>query len=292
LRSTAEAEEVSQECFLALSQLEPPSGDYFGPWLHRVATNLAIKRLRSDTRRTKREAEYAQGISPITELHHDDLHQAVDAVIEELPEDLRAPLVAYYLGQMTQADIARTMNIPRQTVNNRIQRGLESARRKLHKRGITAGAGALLLLLEGASAEAAPAHLVAKLGRRAIAGVSGMKAGRVAVASTGLAGIPVKGVATATALGLATAALVAVGIALWVGWHRDSAPPPAQAQQSAAHSAETTQAPAPPASTPTEQAAPGTAAPRPTGLHPALRTPPQEPLPVGVRQIRIQGSRQ
>ena len=59
LGDATEAEDVTQECFERLARMaEGPKG-HLGAWLHRVATNRALDRIRQARRRVAREKRYA-----------------------------------------------------------------------------------------------------------------------------------------------------------------------------------------------------------------------------------------
>jgi RNA polymerase sigma factor (sigma-70 family) len=170
LGDSTEAEDVTQECFEALAGAEPAPWDYVGPWLHRVATNLCRKRIRSDQRRRDRETRFAAQQHDHTELKWDDIYGFVDEAIQELPEKLRVPLGAHYLEDASHASIARTLGIPRRTVSNRLAKALQLLGKSLKKRGVTAPATALASLLGAKLAEAAPVPttLKASLGKLAL----------------------------------------------------------------------------------------------------------------------------
>jgi len=89
-----------------------------------------------------------------------------------LPETLREPLVAHYFEGHTQTDIAAALGIPRQTVTNRIRRGVEELRQRLRHQGIATGTVALssLLTANAAPASTLPPSLLTNLGKLALSG--------------------------------------------------------------------------------------------------------------------------
>ena len=158
LGNTAEAEDVSQECFAALSQVKRAPAGYLGPWLHRVATNLSLKRLRSDLRRKKRESEFAEAYLAQRDIEWDDVCEYVDEAIDELPEKLRIPVVAHFLDAQSHAAIAKSFHIPRETITSRMHRGVEEIRKSLRRKGIPVAAPALFSML-GANMRMGPRRL-------------------------------------------------------------------------------------------------------------------------------------
>ena len=229
----ADAEDVSQECFQALATAKRPPSAYLGPWLHRVATNIALNRRRSDGRSRAREDRFANASPVATQPEWNDVYRFVDEEVALLPEELRIPIVAYYLEGKSQPEIAAAIGTTRQTIANRMQRGIEMVRNGLAKKGIEvtsfALAGMFLAALPQAAAAAVPPTLVATLGKVALSG-----AGKnVAVAASGWA---LSGEALKIAAGGAIAlALVAVGLV--ASKTADAGPAKEVAQQSSASNA-------------------------------------------------------
>jgi RNA polymerase sigma factor (sigma-70 family) len=170
-----DAEEVAQECFETLAVTSSPPATYLGPWLHRVATNLSLKRIRSETRRHKREDRYVRDQATQSEAHWDDVYRFIDEAVAELPENFRAAVVARYLEAQTLESISRKLEVSPRTVAYRAEKGVTLIRRALRKRGITVGATSLATMMGANMAEAAvvPTALTAALGKLAVAGPSG-----------------------------------------------------------------------------------------------------------------------
>ena len=171
LRNSADAEDVAQECFLELSRTGPRIRTSLGGWLHTVATHRALDRIRSQARRRAREAEH-QERAAARQVDWDTLLSQVDDVLTELDEDLATPLVQHFLLGRTHDDIAAELGLSRSAVTTRIGRGVEEVRRRLSERGLLIAAGALTAGLATLAAEAAPATLVATLGKIALTGAS------------------------------------------------------------------------------------------------------------------------
>jgi len=174
LPNEGDAEDVSQECFETLAVATSPPASYLGPWLHRVATNLSLKRVRTDSRRAKRDDAYAREHSAQTEVEWDDVYRFVDEAIAELPEKLRAVVVARYLEAQTMEAIGKQLGVSPRTVAYRVEKGLTLVRCALQKRGIAVGAATLATMMGSnmAGATVLPATLTAALGKLAIASQS------------------------------------------------------------------------------------------------------------------------
>jgi RNA polymerase sigma factor (sigma-70 family) len=155
VRNDADAEDLTQECFAVLLRQKRPPHAPLGPWLHRVATNLALNHLRAQGRRAAREQKFEQANSG-DDIDRNEARAQLDEALLRLPDRLRAPLVAHFMEGSSQESIAVALGVSRQTVGYRMSKGLESLRRVLARKGVgvtTAGLGALL----GATrADAAP----------------------------------------------------------------------------------------------------------------------------------------
>ena len=91
LRNSNDAEDVAQECFEQLVTTDKPPRTNLAAWLHRVAANRALNRIKSDKRRRNREASFMSEHGDGTEIEWDDIYDFVDEAILELPEKLRIP---------------------------------------------------------------------------------------------------------------------------------------------------------------------------------------------------------
>lgn len=183
LRNDADAEDVAQECFFALSRAAGEVHTSLGGWLHRVATCKSRDRIRVDARRRLREHEYGAAGRRAVVPDCDDILEHVDAAIESLPETTREVIVAHFLGRKTHVEIASELGVSRRAVSYRIERGLESIRQDLGRRGVTCSAAVLGASL-AADASAAPASLMAILGKLAIvAGTTGGAGGATVTGS-------------------------------------------------------------------------------------------------------------
>jgi RNA polymerase sigma-70 factor, ECF subfamily len=128
-QDTAAAEDVAQEAFMAAIaaldrfDLRRP----LGPWLHRIAVNRAIdlfraRQLRQEVARDTMEEETSDE-SP--REHMPPLTDQMVAALGVLPIDQRAVIVMRYVLDRTPGEIARTLELPRGTVNSRLRRGLD-----------------------------------------------------------------------------------------------------------------------------------------------------------------------
>ncbi len=170
LRDAAEAEDITQECFLKLTTFKRPRRRSLGGLLHTFATREAINRLKARSRRTKREQRYASDVPEAPGPQWDEISKLMDEAIAQLPERLQHPLVAHFLEGRSQVAIAQELHLDESTVRYRIRKGIGQVRAYLKKRGVTVTIGALAASLTSNASPAAPASLCATLGKMALAG--------------------------------------------------------------------------------------------------------------------------
>ncbi|MBI5069253.1 MAG: sigma-70 family RNA polymerase sigma factor [Deltaproteobacteria bacterium] len=155
LRDAAEAEEVVQETFLAaLEKLPGFRGDAaFTTWLHRVAANAALMRLRKRRRAPDTLAEEpmdellprfdAQGHLLADGPGHDwakradeqladrQVRQAVEAAVQNLPEDYRIVFLLRDVEGLSSESMAELLGVSVAAVKSRLHRARLALRAKL-----------------------------------------------------------------------------------------------------------------------------------------------------------------
>ncbi len=135
LGDRAEAEDVAQEAMLRLWRIAPdwrPGAAAPGTWLHRVAANLCIDRLRRHRRMSPEEPPDAPDDAPsaVDRLAARDRAAALRAAIDELPDRQRAALVMRHFGDMANPEIAARLDVSVEAVESLLAR----ARRALAAR--------------------------------------------------------------------------------------------------------------------------------------------------------------
>lgn len=147
IRDPAEIEDVAQETFIkayrALPQFRGESAFY--TWLYRIAINSARNWQQASGRRpvslSALENEDGETFSQIDTLSDigtpesmmasQQVVQAVNDAIKDLPEDLRTAIVLREIEGMSYDDIAQTMGCPIGTVRSRIFRAREAIASRL-----------------------------------------------------------------------------------------------------------------------------------------------------------------
>jgi RNA polymerase sigma-70 factor, ECF subfamily len=154
------AEEVVQETFLALwnrAELFDPRAGSLAAWLHTIARNRTVDRLRAagrrpnlvplssaagqdehDTAALERIAASGTvlggadlGPGPEGELAATELREVIRLAMANLPEQERTALVLAYSSELTQSEIAEKLGWPLGTVKTRTRRALMRLREVL-----------------------------------------------------------------------------------------------------------------------------------------------------------------
>ncbi len=147
LRDQSDIDDVMQEAFIkayrALPQFRGDSAFY--TWLYRIAINTARNWMASQGRRPSspglnqtEDGETFDEIDNLTDnntpesvLASHEIASTVNAVIEQLPAELRTAIVLREIDGLSYEEIAETMDCPIGTVRSRIFRAREAIAAKL-----------------------------------------------------------------------------------------------------------------------------------------------------------------
>ncbi len=210
LQRTDLAEDVSQDCFLALSHAKVGVSS-LGGWLHTLATRKSLDRLESDTRRKRRE-QCVSRESESAPQSWDSVKDLVDEAIDELSVPIREVVIAHFLAGKTHQAIAELTGVPRTTVSSRCQKGIAMVREALRRRGVTLSQVGLAGLLTSHAVQAAPVSLTAALGKMALAGAGSTVTPLASTASIG-------GLLATSKMTVATLVATAICLAGWYASH-------------------------------------------------------------------------
>jgi RNA polymerase sigma-70 factor (ECF subfamily) len=109
----------------------------FLPWLYSVVLNH-LKTRRGRVRRIRLREEPlaidpARLEDPLSQLVDDERVQAVRTAVRDLPESLRAPVVLYYLEEMSVDEVCEVLDLGRENVKSRLFRARKALRKALEK---------------------------------------------------------------------------------------------------------------------------------------------------------------
>jgi RNA polymerase sigma-70 factor (ECF subfamily) len=132
------ADDVVQEAFLRAHQnlgrfdLERP----FGPWICRIAANLAVNHVRSPESREEGLPEAhaetpAAGAGPLAGVLDDEARRVLSRALDGLSADQRAVFVLRVFDELSYKEIAEALEISIGTVMSRLSRGRERLREAL-----------------------------------------------------------------------------------------------------------------------------------------------------------------
>jgi RNA polymerase sigma-70 factor (ECF subfamily) len=133
LMDRALAEDLSQEVFLQMyrSLRTIESQQHLAFWLRRVTAHRAIDRLRQERRVETTPLEEAAGVFAVSLGDDPLLRKHLQSLIGELAPMARAVVLLRYQEDLDPLEIARTLEIPVNTVKSHLKRSLSLLRRQL-----------------------------------------------------------------------------------------------------------------------------------------------------------------
>jgi RNA polymerase sigma factor (sigma-70 family) len=223
-----DAEDAFQATFLILARKAASvrNRDSLGPWLHGVATRIAVKARASTARRRDDAREYAETRSPPArierEIERDEVLDVIRDEIDRLPAVYREPLALCYVDGLKCEQIAQRLGRPVGTISVQIARARNRLRDRLARRGVLAPAAMLGLGVVNDASAAVSKTLIAStvkaalpfaVGHPAVMGTVPMPA--ASLAEGVLRAMFVTKLKLASALVLATLAATGVGLTAW-----------------------------------------------------------------------------
>jgi RNA polymerase sigma factor (sigma-70 family) len=165
-RDAHDAEDATQATFLTLAVHARTTGKirFVGPWLRKVSHRLALDIRRSKKRRSAREERHSQmngngnghngnghrDTAPaFSGMQMEELRQILREELDKLPAKYRLPLILYYFGGLSPADMGKELNCNTSTLGVRLHRGRKMLADNLAHRGITMPMSMLIGLLTG-----------------------------------------------------------------------------------------------------------------------------------------------
>ncbi len=130
------ADDVAQEAFVRAWQALPrfDVGRPFGPWVCRIAANLAVSHMRSPRQREEPLPESlgeAPAPDPLDGVLEGEAKRLLEGALERLSAEQRAVFVLRVFEEMTYQQIAEALTVPVGTVMSRLSRAREHLREAL-----------------------------------------------------------------------------------------------------------------------------------------------------------------
>jgi RNA polymerase sigma factor (sigma-70 family) len=181
VRDSHLAQDVSQSVFVALANnaAQLTERRALAGWLHRTAQNIAAQFVRTDVRRRAREQEAAamnQIVATSPETGWEQIEPHLDDALGELNEPDRDAILLRYFGGKSAGEMAATLGISDEAAQKRVGRAVERLRQFFSKRGISIGAGGLVVIISAHAVQAAPAGLATIISAGALTGAAASSA--------------------------------------------------------------------------------------------------------------------
>lgn len=134
--SAADAEDLTQQTFLTaqakLDQLREP--DKARSWLLTIVRNGFLKSRRRPDFAAFDSFDHLADPAPAQELDGPVDGEEIQAVLSEMPEEFRTPLILFYFQEQSYREIAEQMETPIGTVMSRLSRAKAYLRSRLLQR--------------------------------------------------------------------------------------------------------------------------------------------------------------
>lgn len=133
-RNRTQAEDIVQGAFLqAYDRIDQfDASRPFEPWFLRIVVNTALMSVRSHKKITP-ENDALELIAP--DLYHEleaaDLKETIWATLDRLSPEQRAAVILHYYADLSNTEIAQTLNCPPGTVRRRLHDARQNLRRLL-----------------------------------------------------------------------------------------------------------------------------------------------------------------
>src|ERR1035441_6610645 len=172
VRSRELAEEVAQSVFsdLARNAARLKVKTVLSAWLYQVTRGQAVDVVRRESRRQARE-RFAAEMTAVNATSSDwtRIELLLDDAMESLNETDRAAVLLRYFENKPLREVGALLGASDDAAQKRVSRAVERLREFFSKRGVTASASGLVVLLSANAIQAAPAGLVAAISTTAAA---------------------------------------------------------------------------------------------------------------------------
>jgi len=162
--SHALSQEITQTVFLILARQagRVASHPCLAGWLHRTASQVASRALRTEWRRQRRESEAAALTSPNMKDPDDSqsILNCLDEAMSQLGRSDHSVLVLRYFLRKSMKDVGAALGTTEPAAKMRVQRALGRLRNELARKGILCSSTLLAEVLEQSAVISAPSAIV------------------------------------------------------------------------------------------------------------------------------------
>lgn len=139
LRSIRDAEEVAQEAYARMLKLEEPDTiSHMQAYLFKIASNIAVDRMRQQGRRPRHSSIDEAGLElPAPAAAVDRIFEArqqlklIEDIVAELPPKCRKAFLLYKFRNQSYRDIAAEMNLTESMIRKHVLRAISYCRARL-----------------------------------------------------------------------------------------------------------------------------------------------------------------
>ena len=175
VRSPQLAEEVAQSTFADLAReaakLKPDT--IVTAWLYQVARRTAVDVVRKESRRQLRE-QIAVEMNAMNATANEwtQIEPLLDDAMAALDEADRAAVLLRYFENQSLRDVGQQLGVGDDAAQKRVSRAVERLREFFAKRGVSVGAGGLVVVISANAVQAAPVGLAVTISAAALAGTA------------------------------------------------------------------------------------------------------------------------
>jgi len=174
VRSPQLAEEISQSVFADLARaadkLKPDT--VLTAWLYQVARRTAIDVIRRESRRQARERLAVEMAAMNTATDWNHIAPLLEDAMETLDETDRTAILLRYFENKSLREVGQSLGTSDDAAQKRVTRAVERLREFFSKRGVTIGAGGLVVLISANAVHAAPVTLLPAISTTVLAGTT------------------------------------------------------------------------------------------------------------------------
>lgn len=187
VRSPQLAEEIVQSVFADLARVAATPSSPFGkggsdassqptsltPWLFTVTRHTAVDVIRKESRRQLRE-QIAVEMNAMNAETADwnQIEPLLDEAVAALDETDRAAVLLRFFENKSLRSVGQQLGVSDDAAQKRVSRAVERLREFFAKRGVTVGAGGLVVVISANAVQAAPVGLAVTVSAAALAGTA------------------------------------------------------------------------------------------------------------------------